>query len=167
MLSDRSIRRLLSKTDGQLAIKSSLAIQDSQFQPASFDLRLGDVARARATHGETQWWIEPFTFYLASTAETVTLGECLAGRVEGKSSWARQGLIVHCAGFVDPGFSGEITLELFNLTRSPIAIMAGQRVAQICFDWMDDRPDRVYGAPGLRSRYMGQKGPTPARGFDG
>lgn len=151
MLSDRTIRKLCEK--GELKIISrDLAIEDSQLQPASFDLRAGeDIA------------IPSQAFMLGHTMEYVHIPPMLVGRVDGKSSWARRGLSVHFAGFIDPGFQGQITLEYFNMSREPIVIEKGKRVCQISFDWMDDRPDRVYGDEGLRSRYQGQEGPTPAR----
>lgn len=89
----------------------------------------------------------------------------LCGRVEGKSSWARQGLIVHAAGFVDPGFRGQLTLELFNMSAEYIPLEYGAPIAQISFDFMDWPAQRPYGHPELRSRYQGQIGPTPARPY--
>lgn len=176
MLSDGTIRKLLARDDGTLGISCGLPLRDEQFQPASLDLRLGDVLGGERVQapppgkillGEPGpvdgWWLPVHAFRLASTAETVRLGPSLAGRVEGKSSWARRGLMVHCAGFVDPGFSGQITLELFNLGPAPVFLEEGRRIAQICFDWVDTRPVRIYGDPALRSRYNGQRGPTPAR----
>jgi dCTP deaminase len=180
MLSDRTIRKLLGRGDGTLGIESLVPLRDEQFQPASFDLRLGDVLGGeRVTaipefDGELEprgpapgWWLPVHSFRLASTLERVRLGSNLAGRVEGKSSWARRGLMVHCAGFVDPGFRGQITLELFNLGPATVFLELGKRIAQICFDWVDTNPERIYGHPGLRSRYMDQHGPTPAKEWAG
>ena len=171
MLSDRTIRQLVERGD-VLSIKShddeGWPIQPEQWQPASVDLRLGSVVGAMHARGDNYealpaWVIPPRTFCLGSTIEVVTLGRDLCGRVEGKSSWARRGLMIHCAGFVDPGFSGELTLEMFNLSEHSIHVRAGKRIAQICFDWLDKTPLSQYGDPGLRSRYQGQAGPTPAR----
>lgn len=150
MLSDRTIRKLIDQ--GRLKITAPVAMRDEQFQPASIDLRMAEATI-----------VQPLSFVLGYTLESLELDQMLAGRVEGKSSWARRGLSVHCAGFIDPGFRGQITLELFNYTAFPIVVNHCRRIAQISFEWMDDRPNRVYGDPGLRSRYQDQTGATPAR----
>lgn len=105
----------------------------------------------------------PKRFYLAATIETVGLGPMLAGQVHGKSSWARKGLQVHSAGFVDPGFAGVIVLELFVMSDAPVEVQRGKRICQMSFEWMDTRPTRLYGDPLLRNRYNGQDTVTAAR----
>lgn len=150
MLSDRTIRKLMREE--RLRLSAEDPMTDEQYQPASIDLRFGSHIA-----------MLPGQFALGHTMEEVWMDKMLVGRVDGKSSWARRGLSVHCAGFIDPGFRGQITLELFNMSTDMIIVEKGKRIAQISFDWLDDRPDRVYGDEGLRSRYQGQTGATEAR----
>lgn len=84
----------------------------------------------------------------------------MVGQINGRSSWARLGLIVENAGFIDPGFSGTITLELKNVGHRPIKIRAGDRICQLVLSLMAGRAEQPYGAPGLGSSYQGQEGPT-------
>lgn len=161
MLSDRSIRRYLSC--GDLDIKPFPA--EVQFQPVSVDLLLGsakDAAWWINDEGKKNYVIPSFEFVLASTCETITLGRNIAGTVHGKSTWARRGLQVHAAGLVDPGFTGELTLELFNMSRRDLLLSEGEAIAQISFCLLSSTPDRAYGEEGLNSHYQGQTGPTPA-----
>jgi dCTP deaminase len=103
-------------------------------------------------------------FALGSTLEWVAVPNDLVGRLEGKSSLGRVGLIIHStAGYVDPGFGGQITLELSNLGTVPIMLYPGMRIAQISFETMTTPADRPYASPGLQSRYQGQIGPTESR----
>lgn len=155
-----------------------------RLQPSSIDLTLGNQFR----HFEgTPPWIDPredntelmalhtvnqdchfsyfsllpHEFVLAATVETVGLSDAMAGRVEGKSSLGRLGLMVHStAGFIDPGFSGQITLELFNATNSTIRLYPGMPVAQICIFKMTGSARVPYNITG---KYSGQTGPTPSR----
>jgi dCTP deaminase len=86
-------------------------------------------------------------------------------RIEGKSTLARKGLAIHStAGFVDPGFHGTLTLELSNVGAWPIVLEAGMPIAQLSFDYVDGKVDRLYGSKGLGSHYQDQSGPTAARG---
>lgn len=169
MLSDSTIQKCLA--NGQLTVQCTEAIRIEQWQPASIDLRLGEVQGADNAHtptGEpTTWVLWPGGFYLAATVETIGLGPMLVGQVHGKSSWARKGLMVHAAGFVDPGFAGMIVLELFVMSDEPVEVQRGRRICQLSLDWMDTRPTRLYGEPVLRSRYNGQEGPTAAREWCG
>lgn len=173
MLNDQAIR--LSMNSGAITVKAPMGVGDAQIQPASVDLRLGEVnkkALTRDHHGCLLWDIEPGEFVLASTLEVVGIGPALAGRVEGKSTMGRKGLQVHCAGFVDPGFEGEITLELKSLLQPPdeehwphdrvIRLAQGQLICQISFIHLTGPAERPYGHPDLRSHYQGQRGPTPA-----
>ena len=108
--------------------------------------------------------IQPGSFCLASTVETVTLPDDIVARVDGKSSLGRLGLLVHAtAGYVDPGWTGRLTLELSNQSPMPIALYYGMRIAQISFLRMSTPVDRPYGSPELGSKYQGQTGPTPSR----
>jgi dCTP deaminase len=102
----------------------------------------------------------PRDFILASTVETIRLGPAFAARVEGKSSLGRLGLAVHVtAGFIDPGFEGQITLEIANLAPAAIKLYAGMPIAQIVFEPVTP-PERDYSQTG---HYQGQTGPTPSR----
>lgn len=100
----------------------------------------------------------PGEFILASTIERITLGHNLAARIEGKSSLGRIGLAVHItAGFFDPGWDGECTLEMVNHLPRPIRIRPGMRVAQMAFFRMGRSPEKGYE---IRGHYQGQTGPT-------
>src|SRR5690606_32736743 len=110
--------------------------------------------------------LHPGEFVLASTIETVTLGDHLAGRLEGKSSLGRLGLLVHStAGFIDPGFSGQITLELSNVATLPITLWPGMRIGQLCLFRLSSPARYPYGSKVYGSRYQGQRGPTPSRAW--
>lgn len=162
--------------------------EDIQFQPASLDLRLGGeffvfrrplgkpevVEPIDPEEGFREEWgervvaeefvIHQFQFILATTLERVRLPGAVAATVEGRSSLGRIGLIVHAtAGFIDPGFDGQITLEMFNLNPRPIRLRAGMRICQLAFEAMSGVPARPYGHPELRSKYQGQRGVTPSR----
>jgi dCTP deaminase len=102
-------------------------------------------------------------FMLGSTVEHVELSANLVGKVEGKSTRARQGLIVESAGLVDPGFHGELTLEIFNMSEEDIHLEYGMKICQVYFHWVDTTPKRTYGHFDLGSHYQDQSGPTPAR----
>jgi len=110
--------------------------------------------------------LHPGELVLASTVERVSLGSALAARLEGKSSLGRLGLMVHStAGFIDPGFSGHITLELSNVAKLPIILRPDMRIGQLCVFRLSSPADRPYGTPGLGSRYQGQRGPTESRSW--
>jgi dCTP deaminase len=99
---------------------------------------------------------------LASLVEAVGIWNDVVARVEGKSSWARHFLTVHSAGFIDPGFQGDITLELKNDGQQELYLEPGVFIAQISFQWLAAPAKRPYGTEGLDSHYQYQKGPTPA-----
>jgi len=108
--------------------------------------------------------IHPGEFVLGSTVEWVELPDDIVARIEGKSSLGRLGLIVHAtAGFVDPGFSGTLTLEITNLTRVPIILWPGKPIAQLSFMALDQAAERPYGHPDLGSHYHGQLEATESR----
>lgn len=165
MLSDGVIQKCLA--NGKLGIDPYP--DDIQFQPASVDLRLGGEVihyRTGLRHGikYSPLVIQPGEQYLGSTVETVTLPDNVIARVEGKSSWGRKFLAIHStAGFIDPGFSGEITLEIMNLGCHPVAVTYNTAICQISFDWLDVPALRPYGHAELGSHYQNQKGPTSAR----
>lgn len=154
-LSDRSIRRMLGQ--GRLTITPRP--NDQQFQPATVDLALGELL----VPGGLPYVLKPNEFVLGSTLEDVHLPADLAAQVKGKSTWARRGLLVECAGFIDPGFGGMITLEIKNLHHEDdITLRYEDRIAQIAFYQTDQRCERPYGTEGLGSHYQGQHGTTPA-----
>ena len=158
---------------GTLVIKP---LELSQIQPASVDIRLGDtfcviedsptgiVTLDRETPCKTiktdTYLLLPGQFVLATTVEYFELPDNLTAFVEGRSSLGRMGLFIQNAGWVDPGFKGEITLELYNANRCAIELKAGRRVGQLVFAKMD--------APALnpyRGKYQGQTGATGSRVF--
>ena len=108
--------------------------------------------------------LHPGEFVLASTLEQVSLPDDIAARVEGKSSLGRLGLLTHAtAGFVDPGFTGHVTLELSNVATLPIKLWPGMKIGQLCFFELTSPAEHPYGSPQYSSRYQGQRGPTPSR----
>ncbi|GAB3949321.1 hypothetical protein GCM10027614_47980 [Micromonospora vulcania] len=103
---------------------------------------------------------------LASTLEVISLGDQLAGRLEGKSSLGRLGLLTHStAGFIDPGFSGHVTLELSNVANLPITLWPGMKIGQLCIFRLSSPAEHPYGSMVYGSRYQGQRGPTPSRSW--
>jgi len=103
---------------------------------------------------------------LGSTLEAVTLPDDLAARLEGKSSLGRLGLLTHStAGFIDPGFTGHVTLELSNVANLPIKLWPGMRIGQIAFFRLTSPAENPYGSAQYGSRYQGQRGPTASRSF--
>jgi dCTP deaminase len=165
MLTDRTIAKLLES--GDLDISPPPA--DVQRQPVSVDLLLGNSFTLIDEGAEprmlrmNKFTLQPGGFVLACTLERVALPAYLVGLVHGKSSLARQGLQVEAAGLVDPGFDGVITLELFNQTALPLALLAGQSICQISFQLLDEAVQRPYGSVGLNSHYQGQRKAEPAR----
>lgn len=149
-----------------------------QLQPASYDLRLGRQLRNESGLAWTMRSgtdsdavphledLEPGRFVLGHTEEFIIMPPHLCGRVEGKSSVGRRGLAVHVtAGFIDPGFRGQITLELkYQGTLKHMKVYPGMLIAQITFHLLAGRPRRLYGDPTLGSHYQGQLGATGPRG---
>ncbi len=110
--------------------------------------------------------LHPGEFVLASTFELVSLPDDVAARLEGKSSLGRLGLLTHStAGFIDPGFSGHITLELSNVATLPIKLWPGMKIGQLCFFQLSSASEKPYGSAEYSSRYQGQRGPTASRSF--
>lgn len=155
--------------------------ESDNLQPSSYDFRLSNQFRILQDNGvidtrqgcETRlielpdtgsYVIPPLGFVLGCTLEEFRFGDEIAGRVEGKSSLGRLGLQAHAtAGFVDPGFHGQITLELSNVTDLPLRVWPGQLIGQMCFMRLSSKVMRPYGSTALRSRYQGQRGPTESR----
>ncbi len=178
MLSDRDIRAALAAGK----IKISPSVPDNAVQPASLDLHLANTFWVFPPSNEIfdprspitddshrtptitdEFDIYPGQFVLASTTEHVSLGPAHAARIEGKSSLGRLGLFVHItAGFIDPGFAGNITLELLNVSGRPLRLHAGMKIAQLSIQELTSPAERPYGHPELGSKYQGQTVATPS-----
>ena len=110
--------------------------------------------------------LHPGEFVLGSTLERCALPDDLAGRLEGKSSLGRLGLLTHStAGFIDPGFSGHITLELSNVANLPITLWPGMKIGQLCLLRLTSPAEHPYGSAKVGSKYQGQRGPTPSKSY--
>ena len=182
LLSDRDIRaQIESKRVGVEPFAESM------IQPSSVDVRLDKFFRVFENHkyevidpaleqpeltreiiaedGEA-FILHPGEFVLASTYEVITLPDDIAGRLEGKSSLGRLGLLTHStAGFIDPGFSGHITLELSNVANLPVKLYPGMKIGQLCLIKLSSAAEHPYGSAQYLNRYQGQRGPTPSRSF--
>jgi dCTP deaminase len=180
ILSDATIRAEIAA--GRIVVDP---FDDAMVQPSSIDVRLDDrflVFRShtravidvkedltdltelvKAPAGEP-FILHPGEFVLGATAERVALPEDIVGRIEGKSSLGRLGLLIHTtAGFVDAGFEGYLTLELSNVATLPITLYPGMKIGQISFLRMDRPAETPYGASSLGSKYRGQVGPTASQ----
>jgi dCTP deaminase len=182
LLSDRDIRAELEQGRVRLEPYDSTLLQ-----PSSVDLRLDRIFRTFVNHkythidpatqqddltkevevqGDDPFVLHPGEFVLGSTFEVITLPDDIAGRLEGKSSLGRLGLLTHStAGFIDPGFSGHVTLELSNVANLPIMLWPGMKVGQLCLFRLTSPAEHPYGSPIYGSRYQGQRGPTQSRSF--
>jgi dCTP deaminase len=180
VLSDRTIRSEIEA--GRIVIDPFDA---SLIQPSSVDVRVDrrfrvfhnarypyiDVRRPMEeltelveVEGDEPFILHPGEFVLGQTLERVTLPDDVVARLEGKSSLGRLGLLIHStAGFVDSGFSGNLTLELSNVANLPITIYHGMPIGQISFMRMDGPVERPYGSGETGSKYQGQAEPTPSR----
>lgn len=183
MLSSHDIRREL---DGWLDIDP---LTDSQIQPASVDLTLSrdllypaalldihevvDPKRDNSAHDHRRvidarvgFDMPPGRFLLASTEESVAMPSHLVARVEGRSSVGRLGLFVHVtAGFIDPGFTGQVTLELYNASGRYLRLYEGMPIAQLSFDYVGDSDTKagINKLNGYTGKYQGQLGPQSSR----
>jgi len=182
LLSDRDLVSEIKS--GQLGLDP---FEPSLVQPSSVDVRLDRLFRVFNNHLYTHidpaerqddltalvdvpegqaFILHPGEFVLASTLETVTLGQQLAARLEGKSSLGRLGLLVHStAGFIDPGFSGHVTLELSNVASLPIRLWPGMKIGHICVLRLSSPAEHPYGSAVYGSRYQHQRGPTASRSW--
>lgn len=164
LLSDHDLR--LSIASGMLRIDP---FRDDLIQPASIDLTLdSSFIEADGLHITLEMdavaVLMPGQFLLGSTAERVTLNSGMGAQVQGKSTRARLGLLVHCtAGWIDPGFDGRITLEFVNLGPNPISLRVGMPIAQIIFMKTLTEASRPYGSREMKSRYQGQESVTGSR----
>lgn len=171
ILSDKTILKMID--EGTLKISP---IEEGQVQPASVDIRLGNTfsivedspsgiitleneIKYKTITTDT-YILLPNQFVLATTMEYFDLPNDLTAFVEGRSSLGRMGLFIQNAGWVDPGFKGEITLELYNANRCAIELKAGRRVGQLVFAKMDDEALNPY-----NGKYQGQTGATGSRVF--
>jgi dCTP deaminase len=182
LLSDHDLQAEIAA--GRLALDP---YEPGLVQPSSIDVRLDrmfrvfnnvkythidpsiqqdDLTSAVETADGEPFVLHPGEFVLGSTLEVVSLPDDLAARLEGKSSLGRLGLVTHStAGFIDPGFSGHVTLELSNLANLPITLWPGMKIGQICVFRLSSPADHPYGSQKYGSRYQGQRGPTPSRSF--
>ena len=180
LLSDRDLKAALAS--GRMGLAP---YDEAMVQPSSIDVRLDRYFRVFANHrytaidpkvaqddltellepeGEEPFVLHPGEFVLGSTLEVITLGDDLAARLEGKSSLGRLGLLTHStAGFIDPGFSGHVTLELSNVANLPIKLYPGMKIGQICVLPLTSPAEHPYGSSIYGSRYQDQRGPTPSR----
>ncbi|MFL1379311.1 MULTISPECIES: dCTP deaminase [unclassified Nocardiopsis] len=180
LLSDRDIRSEIDS--GRVRIDP---FDPGLVQPSSIDVRLDrffrvfenhryphidpsveqpDLTRLVETDADEAFILHPGEFVLASTYEVVTLPDDIASRLEGKSSLGRLGLLTHStAGFIDPGFSGHVTLELSNVATLPIKLYPGMKIGQLCMFRLTSPAEFPYGSAEYGSRYQGQRGPTPSR----
>jgi len=181
-LSDRDIRAELDS--GRLGLEP---YDPAMVQPSSVDVRLDRYFRVfnntRYTHidpavqqdeltslveahGDEPFVLHPGEFVLGSTLEVCSLPDDLAGRLEGKSSLGRLGLLTHStAGFIDPGFTGHITLELSNVANLPITLWPGMKIGQLCLIRLSSAAEHPYGSAAAGSHYQGQRGPTPSKAY--
>lgn len=182
LLSDRDIRTELDS--GRIVLDP---YEPAMIQPSSIDVRLDrffrlfdnhkyavidpaedqpDLTRLVDVEPDEPFVLHPGEFVLGSTYEAVTLPDDVAARLEGKSSLGRLGLLTHStAGFIDPGFTGHVTLELSNVATLPIKLWPGMKIGQMCFFRLSSPAEEPYGSSAYGSRYQGQRGPTASRSF--
>ena len=177
VLSDRDIRAAIEA--GEIVIKP---YDPQDLQPSSVDLHLDrrfrvfrnnryayidvrspqpDLTEMLSVADDEPFILHPGEFVLGQVLEWVELPDNLVSRLEGKSSLGRLGLLIHStAGYVDPGWKGNLTLELSNVANLPIALYYGMKIGQISFFRMSSPVERPYGSPELGSKYQGQSEPT-------
>lgn len=169
ILSDGEIRELLSNNSLKI-----FPLEDKQIQPASVDITLGNTfslledvtsgiidptkSISYKTFNTSRFLLLPGQFVLATTCEYIKLPDNLTAFVEGRSSWGRLGLFIQNAGWVDPGFEGEITLELYNANRCAIELTEGLRIGQLVFARMEQNAINPY-----RGKYQKQKSATGSK----
>ena len=186
ILSDKDLKEIIEKENAVYTSRGPEVNMDLQLGPSSLDLRLGyefgfldtrsvkaldtrkmddydKIKNTRETTPEEGMVIHPGEFVLGSTLESLKVPDNLVARIEGRSSYARLGLIPHAAaGFVDPGFEGQITLEIQNLGNVPITIYPEDRICQVVFETMTSEAEDPYGEK-TDSKYMNQEGATGSR----
>lgn len=180
---------LLSDRDIQAYVDNGKIVIDpwdpQMIQPSSVDIHLDRFFRLFDNHkypvidpamaqpeltrlveipADGEFVLHPGEFVLGSTYEVISLSDDVAARLEGKSSLGRLGLLTHStAGFIDPGFSGHVTLELSNTATLPIKLYPGMKIGQFCFFQLSSPSLKPYGQGASGSRYQGQRGPTASR----
>ena len=182
LLSDRDIK---SEIDKKRVVLEPCDL--NMIQPSSVDVRLDrlfrtfenhkyahidpaenqpDLTREVGVSSDEAFILHPGEFVLGSTYEVITLPDDIAGRLEGKSSLGRLGLLTHStAGFIDPGFSGHVTLELSNVATLPIKLWPGMKIGQLALFRLSSPAEHPYGSAVYGSRYQGQRGPTPSKAY--
>ncbi|MFO7244728.1 MAG: dCTP deaminase [Actinomycetes bacterium] len=182
LLSDRDI--LAEIESGRVRLDP---YEPSMIQPSSIDVRLDkffrvfdnhkyaaidpaveqpELTRLVETKSGEPFILHPGEFVLGSTYESVGLPDDIAARLEGKSSLGRLGLLTHStAGFIDPGFEGNVTLELSNTATLPIYLWPGMKIGQLCFFRLSSPAENPYGSATYGSRYRGQRGPTASKSW--
>jgi dCTP deaminase len=182
LLSDRDIK---SEIDKKRVVLEPCDL--NMIQPSSVDVRLDRLFRTFENHkyahidpaenqpdltrevgvaSDEAFILHPGEFVLGSTYEVITLPDDIAGRLEGKSSLGRLGLLTHStAGFIDPGFSGHVTLELSNVATLPIKLWPGMKIGQLALFRLSSPAEHPYGSVVYGSRYQGQRGPTPSKAY--
>tara|TARA_Y100000592_G_C5310820_1_gene240008 strand:- start:53 stop:628 length:576 start_codon:yes stop_codon:yes gene_type:complete len=180
MLSDTDIKSSIKNRDIEIS-----PLIEEYIQPSSVDLRVGSDFRVFENHKyshidpkahqddlttlitasiEEPFVLHPGEFVLGTTFEKISLSNKVVARLEGKSSLGRIGLLIHStAGFVDPGFSGYLTLELSNVANLPIKIYPEMKIGQISFYYLNSPSESEYGTETYGSKYQGQEGPTPSK----
>jgi dCTP deaminase len=184
VLSDRHIREEIDR--GRLIVSP---LGEDSLQPASIDIHLErkllvfktwhhpfyiDVRKSNQELTESleigddsPFLLPSGEFVLASTVEYFALPDDIVGRLEGKSSLGRIGLLIHStAGYIDPGFRGHLTLELSNVAKLPITLYPQMKIGQVSFLRLSSKVDRLYGSEGLGSKYQDQMEPTPTRFYE-
>jgi dCTP deaminase len=180
---------LLSDRDIRAEVGAGRVVLDpwdpTMVQPSSVDVRLDryfrlfdnhkyavidpaadqpDLTRLVEVDPQEAFVLHPGEFVLGSVYELVTLPDDVAARVEGKSSLGRLGLLTHAtAGFIDPGFTGHVTLELSNVATLPIKLWPGMKIGQLCLFRLSSPAEHPYGSGVYGSRYQGQRGPTQSK----
>ena len=182
LLSDGDIKKELES--GRVKVEP---FDRAMLQPSSVDVRLDrffrvfenhkysvidpaaeqpDLTKAVELKGDEEFILHPGEVVLASTYEVITLPDDVAGRLEGKSSLGRLGLLTHStAGFIDPGFSGHITLELSNVANLPVKLYPGMKIGQLCLFRLSSPAENPYGSAKYGSRYQNQRGPTASKSW--
>lgn len=180
ILSDHSIKEQIAA--GRIVIDP---LDPKDIQPASIDIHLGnevlvfrnhtrgfidvripsdDLTESISMHESVPFMLHPGEFVLAGSKEFIGVPEDILGRLDGKSSLGRIGLLIHStAGFIDPGWRGRLTLELSNVSKLPITLYSGMAIGQISFMKLTTPAENPYGSAALRSKYQNQAGPTPTR----
>jgi dCTP deaminase len=186
ILSDRDIRAEIEA--GRIVVDPYTR---ESVQPSSIDLHLAsrfrvfrnnrypfidvrvdqpDLTELEEINGDEPFILHPGEFVLGSTLERVALPDDLVARLDGKSSLGRLGLLIHStAGYVDPGWDGNLTLELSNVANLPITLYQGMKIGQISFQRLSSPVDIAYGDARIGSKYRGQREPTASlyhRDFD-